>query len=570
MKRIFLLNLCILCAVYLFAQQSVNDKIYDALNEGFSDMAKTKSIIETINESVVATLPDSSRFNYHYVCAMIASEEDDYEGTIRHLQEAKQLCETSMGIRKIVYVEIMNALASAYEDKGDLDNALAIYQEGIVKNLSIRNSEGVKQYFAFLNLGLASVYEKKGWHKEVPEMWRNAWDFWEKEDSVSGLENSVSDINDVFPLYALTAYYIRRKEYDKAFEINKEMYDYVLTLTNKTNPILCDILCLKGAILGGQGKHDEAVRIYKEGINIAKQNDVKGEIKEQLYGNLICSLAEYETNQNIDVALSEFKTVCPRLYSGALFSVSSILEKNKRYKDAIKYISQAIYLVRGKEKEKCEWYLGLYTHEYNNQQELEKLINTQIPSKNTSEWFSYMEKLANAYYGDKNKEKAKDVLVQMVNESIVNKCSESEKNRLIDMLVNCAADVDDYTTALKFSKELIEYAKKTFGEQSEEYYASLYITAFCYIKANEYNHAKLILQLCVPLCITLFSKESAQYASVLHNCGRLAQLSGDLKAAKAYYNESLSIHSLVKTPLSQTKRTRECLGEVELLLKEQL
>lgn len=563
MKRIFLLNLCILCALYSFAQESVSDKVNSAFKLCFSDIAKAKDIIKTIDEPSVATLPDSSRFDYHYVCAGIASAEDDYEGIIRHLQETKRLCETSIGVREVVYLEIMATLASAYEDNGDLDNALAIYQEGIVKGLLIRNWEGAKEYFAQLNSGLAFVYEEKGWQKEVPSLWRDAWDFWEKVDKVFEIYN-------VYPLFMLSDYYERKGEYDKALEINKEMSDYVLTQASRSNPVWCDILYQKGTILGHLGKHEEAIINYKEGINIAKQNGITGEIIEHLYGNLICSFAEYETTSNIDIALTELQMICPQLYTQALFSVSYILEKNKRYKDAINYISQAIYLVHGKDKEKYEWYKGLYTHEYKNQQELEKLTKTPIPNRNTSEWFFYMERLANAYYVDKNKEKAKEILVQMVNESIVNKCHESEKNKLINLLVSCAADVNDYTTVLKFSKEWIEYAKKNFGEQSKEYFACLNTTAVGYIKTNDYKHAKSILQLCTPLCITLFSKESEQYAIVLHNTGRTAQLAGDLTSAKAYYLESLSKHSLVGTPSIRTKHTREYLGEVELLLKEQL
>ena len=563
MKRILLLNLCLLCVVCSFAQQSVKEKIYSAYNAHFSNIDIAKDIIATIDESIVVTLPDSSRFDYHYVCAGIAYSTNDNEGIIHNLLEVKRLCEASIGIREVVYLEIMYALASAYEDKGDFDNALAIYQEGIVKGLFIRNWEGAKEYFGQLNSGLASVYEEKGWQKEVPGLWRNAWDFWEKE-------SLTFEIYNVFPLFMLSDYYERNGEYDKALEINREMSDYVLTQTNRTNPIWCDILFQKGSILGHQGKYEEAVRNYREGINIAKQNCVEEEILESLYGNLICSLAEYETNQNIDVVLSELQIACPQLYSQALFAVSYIYEKNKRYKDAIDYINQAIPLVHGKDKEEYEWLLGLYTYEYNNQQELDMLIKSPIPDNDTSEWFSYMEKLANAYYRDKNKEKAKDILVQMVNESIANKRPESERNRLIYLLVGCAFEVDDYTMVLKFSKERIEYTRKKFGEQSNEYLETLNAIAISYMKTNDYKRANSVLELCSPLCIMLWGRESEQYAIVLHNYGRVAQLAGDLISAKAFYQESLSISALVKTPLIMTKLTRECLGEVELLLKEQL
>lgn len=181
-----------------------------------------------------------------------------------------------------------------------------------------------------------------------------------------------------------------------------------------------------------------------------------------------------------------------------------------------------------------------------------------------------MEKLANAYYLDKNKEMAKEVLEQIVTVSIRKRQSDSEQSRFIKMLISCAADVNDYITVLKYSKIRIDYDKNKFGKQSKEYYASLNTEAIAYIKTNDHKRAHSILEICTPICITLFGKESEQYATLLHNKGRTAQLAGDLKSAKAYYEESLSVHSLAKTPASRTLRTREYLGKVELSLKEQL
>ena len=563
MKKILLLNSLLFFTIGVFGQQSLNEQIYKAYNISFSDIEAAKNIITSIDESLVKTLPDSSRFNYHYACAGIASANEDKNGVIHHLQETKHLCESSIGIRQVVYLEIMNALASAYEDKDDLDSALAIYQEGIVKGLPIRNWEGAMVEFGNLNSGLASLYEKKGWLKEVPDMWRNAWDFWPKEDASFKTYN-------VYPLFMLSNYYERQGEYSKALEINKEMYDYSLSYVGQTDSIWCDILYQKGTILGHQGKYEDAVKIYSEGIAIAKKNGIKGEKLVSLYGNFICSLAEYETLQNIDIVLAELQKTCPQIYSQALFNVGLIYEKNKHYKEAIDYVCRAKACANVEEQEKYDWYIQLYTSEYNNQQVLNTLNSSTIPNKGTNEWFVYMEKLANASYYDKDKKSAENILLTIINESVENKIPEQEKFRFINMLVGCAADINDYATVLKFSKEWIEYAKKTFGEESKEYFASLSTTAIGYIKTNDYKRADSMLELCTPLCIALFGKKSEQYAAILHNNGRVAQLTGELKSAKAFYNESLYIFSLMKTPISRTKRTRECLGEVELLLKEQL
>lgn len=563
MKRFCILTLWILSAVISCAQQSADEKINKAFNICFSDIEAAKHIINTINETELLSLPDSTSFDYHYVCAGISSAEQDNERTIFHLLETKRLCETSIGIRQTVYLEIMNALASAYKDNGDLDNALAIYQEAIIKGLSIRNRKGAKEEFGNLNSGLASVYEEKGWQKEVPSMWRNAWNYWNKKDSFFETYN-------IFPLFMLSDYHERKGEYHIALEINKEMSDYTLTQTDKNNPVWCDIFYQKGSILGHQGKYEEAVKAYKEGLFVAKENGIKDEKAEQLYGNMICCLSEYGSYQSIDTALSELHTYFPKVYSQTLFSLSSVFEKNKRYKDAIEYINRAIPLVKGNVKEQYEWYKNLYSHEYDNQQQLSLLLKTPIHDEGTNDWFIHMEKLANAYYLDKNKEMAKEVLEQIVTVSIRKRQSDSEQSRFIKMLISCAADVNDYITVLKYSKIRIDYDKNKFGKQSKEYYASLNTEAIAYIKTNDHKRAHSILEICTPICITLFGKESEQYATLLHNKGRVAQLAGDLKSAKAYYEESLSVHSLAKTPASRTLRTREYLGKVELSLKEQL
>lgn len=549
--------------VSAFAQQSLSDRINSAFDICFTDLSAAKNNINSIDESALSSLPDSTCFDYHYVCATIASNEGDKESVIRHLQETKRLCEVSLGIHRPVYLEIMNALASAFDDKGDYENALAIYQEGIVKGLSIRNWDDAKIEFGNLNSGLASIYEKKGWNSEVPSMWRNAWEFWIKKETNFETYN-------VFPLYMLSDYYNRHGDYDKALEVNKEMSDFASIQTSNTNPLWCELLYQKGTIIGHQGNYKEAVEVYRQGIIVAIQSDIQGETLEQLYGNMICSMAEYDDRSNIDIALSELKQVCPTLYSQVLFSVSYIFEKNKKYNDALDYINRALSLVSGNDKEKYEWYAGLYSHEYDNQQQLEKLCASNVPNKGSSEWFTYMEQLANAYYGDKQKEMAKDVLVQIVNEANKNKESENTLARFIDLLVGCAADVDDYSTVLEYSNEWISYAKKNFGDQSKQYYSSLNTLAVAYIKTGDYNRAKSTLELSGPLCMALFGKESEQYATELHNNGRVAQLLGELNAAKTYFDESLSIHSKIKTPLNRTARTRECQGEVEFQLREQL
>lgn len=137
----------------------------------------------------------------------------------------------------------------------------------------------------------------------------------------------------------------------------------------------------KGSILCHQGKYEEAVKAYKEGLFVAKENGIKDEKAEQLYGNMICCLSEYGSYQSIDTALSELHTYFPKVYSQTLFSLSSVFEKNKRYKDAIEYISRAIPLVNGNVKEQYEWYKNFYSHEYDNQQQLILLLKNVAPNR---------------------------------------------------------------------------------------------------------------------------------------------------------------------------------------------
>lgn len=556
---IFLMYLSPLAA---FAQQSVSEKIGAAHDSFLSNRDKARDIITSIKDDDVKDLPDSVRFDYHYVKGAFAFNENNYENAVVHLLATKKLCETSLGIKKAVYLEIMNSLGLTYDYLGKYEEALAIYQEGIVKGLAIRDWPGAKESFSEMNAGLASIYERRGWLSEVPGLWRDTWGFWNKTVTPFEPEN-------IAPLQHLYQFYLRQSDYDKALDVIIETADFVSLYTDRYNPIWNSILFDKGVVLGKQGKYKEAADQYREAIKIAMINKDHGYLA-LIYGNLVCDLAEYEDTSIIDICLSEINQYCPERYAESLWAVSYIFEKRRLYNDALAYVRKAIPLVDGETKENYEWHAGKYESEAVNQENLNKLCAMTVPKKGSAEWFEYMEQLANIYYGDNQTDKAKSVLEEMVKETEGNKAYKDERVRLLDLMIGCAIDISDDATILLYADEWVNGAKKKFGEKSIAYFNSTNTVAVSCIKTNDTKRAKNLLDKITPLCIDLAGKESAQYATLLHNKGRVAQLSKEYESAKSFFEESLSIHTSIKTPENQMSRTRECLGEVELKLREQI
>ena len=151
--RVTVLLSSVFCTLTMFAQTSLSDKLRYYISE---DMDKGFLLYNQISDSEIKQLSDSALFDYHYLGAYFNSDDStetpNHEKAIYHLKEAKRLCDTSLGTYFIGYMEIMNELGDEYLEEGKFEDALAIYEEGLIKSMAIR--EGAPQFFANLIMGI--------------------------------------------------------------------------------------------------------------------------------------------------------------------------------------------------------------------------------------------------------------------------------------------------------------------------------------------------------------------------------------------------------------------------------
>lgn len=547
-----------------FAQQTTAEMVAmaDAALQN-EDIVLSRRIVARIDSNDIASLPDSTAFDYYWVCGNLAYEDDRYDELIDYLVKARRLCEGSYGIHQVVYLQVMSALADAYEELGRLDEAMEVCQEGIVKGWNVGSYGNFKEPFGELYSSLASLYEKKGWYKEVPVLWYSAWNNWDKTYEPFEAAN-------LHPLYMLQVFYTNRGEYDEALKVNDKMTALTAEMVDRMHPVWCDILFYRGVIYGHQGDYRKAVETYSEGLHIARHNALHDENYELLFGNRLVSMAEFSERSEMDAALEEAKREVPNRYIQYLYNVGKTFHKRRMYDDAISYMSLAAQLAEGEEREVCEQRCADFAEAKERHQQLERVLQRPVPPKGSSEWWMLKGDVAEAYYADDQPERARDVLTEIVEEAYRSHLPQEERMEWVDLLMSCAMNVGDYACVLRYSSDWMEYGKKHYGERSAEYYNSQNATAVACIKTGDLKQAEEVLRRCTALCIALYGEDSENQAIQLHNTGRVAQLQGDLVRAKGLYEQALDVMERADVPEGRRARTRQYLGEVEHSLKEQL
>ena len=135
--RYVFLIISAICSIPLYAQNNVQatlDKIYEWAEE---DPEEGLSEILAIDTSDISNWPDSTKFDYHYMVGYLYGENAQPEMSIKHLLEAKNLCDKSLGTYSIGYMEIMSGLGDLYMDKGSARQLTRIPQKAATAAASI-------------------------------------------------------------------------------------------------------------------------------------------------------------------------------------------------------------------------------------------------------------------------------------------------------------------------------------------------------------------------------------------------------------------------------------------------
>ena len=551
----------------LYAQNNVQrtlDKIYEWAED---NPEKGLSEILAIDTSDITSWPDSTKFDYHYMVGYLYGENAQPDKSIKHLLEAKSLCDKSLGTYSIGYMEIMWGLGDLYMEKGQYEDALAMFQEGIVKSMTIRSA--ATHAFGNLIAGMSNCYEQMGWYNEVPTHLRDAWDFWPKTEEPFETYN-------YYPLWALQQFYWRYEMYDDALNVSDHILDFITKQVGANHFEMAEALYMRGNTLVAMGRANDAIDVFENAISILKSSKKD---TEELYGllcgNLLASyleagLTDYEPILK-DIKDFGVRTKNPSIFKNALYSSANILNKRGDFTTALA-LNQKVSELNLTPEEKTAVENQRKEIAYNQEvrevlPELEQERATLV--KGSAEWFENLHQLSSAYYLEHDQDKNLDVLSEMHQACIAYTAVGDEYLIwVLNNLLGLYLEQGTYDNALKCATEKWEYVSSKDGMPDNLLFDALNNLIVAKMKAGKIDGIDEELKRIGDYYQNQFGEKSQSYAMFLHNRGRAYQLQGNLENAKQTFLQAITLQSeLDGKPMG---RTVQYLMEVQKQLNTQL
>ncbi len=558
MHRLAVLLPSVFCTFSGMAQVTLPERLSHALE--VQDMEMGVKLYNEITEADLSQFPDSSLFDYHYLGGYLNSEIPNHEKAVTHLLEARKLCDTSLGTHTIGYMEIMRGLGDEYIELGQYDEALAVYQEGIVKSMFVRN--GAPEAFGNLIMGVQRCYEHKGWFNEIPAHLYDAWSFWSKDEKPFSTYS-------YFPLWNLHQFYRRYELYDKALQVSDVIIKFISEKVGPQHTEMAEELYMRGNTLVDMGRNVDAVETYYKALSILKLNKSDtNELYGQIAGNLLIAIIPTERWNECDEILKDIKNYGRSvndydIYKNALFSAANRFNSKGNYAKALSLNIELLGLnLSDKEKETIENQTN--TIRYNRDiiialPQLEEQFRTF--SQGTAEWFEAGHKLSSAYYLQKEVDRNICVLRKMYDAIAANESNGKDYCFwVLNNLYGICFEKKEYNNALRYATEKWDYISSV-SEITEDYLYALNDVVAAKLRSNCTDGIEDDLEKVGIYCRKLFGEDSNAYAIYLHNKGRAYQLQGRLNKAKETYLMATALQ--IKIDGVPMNRTVQYLMEVE-------
>ena len=546
----------VLYALFGNAQTSLKDNLIFAIESQDIDIALKQ--YNEVSKTDIKHLSDSVSFYYHHLGAIINYEllpdnMKDYEKALSHYLEAKQLCETSIGVHSGDYMEIMRGLGDTYIELGQCEEAVNIFQEGIVKSMYARDVAA--PHFGNLIIGLQEGYELLGWFNEVPTHLQDAWIFWKKDFE------PFETIN-YYPLWCLMQFYRRYGYSDQALIVSDQIIKFILEQAGDKNPELARILYNKGNILVDMNKTDDGIKAFQDGLLILQNNGMSSsELYGMLSGNLLMALISAERYEESATLLKEIQQYSvnaqkPDTYKNALFSAANRAANMGNYVKAIEYNTTLLSLHLSKEEsDVIENQKSTISYNQEVVESLPVLENTFTSLKiGQDDWFETGYKLSNAYFLVKDFDKTGIVLAALYKAIDLNKSIGSDYYLwIISDLYGLSLEKEEYQDALRYAMEKINYLN-TLNDVPDNYrYNALNEVVVAKIRSNILDGIDNDLVILKEFYLSKYGEISNEYATYLHNRGRVYQLQNKLEEAKSALLKSINIQNKINgKPLDRT------------------
>ena len=514
----FIIFVC--SAFNVFAQQDISKRINDVIET--NNTKEIPSLISQITESDVANMPDSTLLSYYYLLGYNAYEDNNIEKQIEYLEKAKDICETRLGIDHniFVYFEIIKALGEACEDLGKDDEALLWYEEGIIKGFPYLDTEvePLKTYLDDIRDNSADIYEKKGFHDIAKYLrTKKPFDYIGSFDYARELLSDAIQLREKNSNEAIKLLDEAKKIFKKSGSEGKEMmqplyreYLQCFALMGDTKKIN-DLLRSKGKIMFYNGTESYLISDMHEVIAtfIITHHDIN--TAEYYYQKLLTEIENTNTKDSTEVAkigksISFFKNIYTQIDN--LENEKSAVQKYS-YEWGITSLKQANLLIN--------------IQRYDDANKIcEQIYNMSISLKEDPQnlhWF---------------------VLMKLADYNIQNK---------------------NIITAERYLKEQMKWLDfKQIPSDSESRGWIYNKLGIAYLNEGQLDKSKEMLTKAEQIILPIYGKQSQEYATILHNNGRLAQLEGNLDEAKLLLEKSAKIQIEVRGKVGA--KTSQYLDEV--------
>lgn len=511
------------------AQKNVSKQLNDVLVS--HDMTKGEKLLSKISEADIANMPDSVLLDYHYLAGGVADNKGNTEMAIDHLLKFKDICENKIGIFNDIhrYLEIMRALGDLYEDLKKDDEALLFYEEGIVKAFAFMQSkdDDLQGYIKELRDNAADILEKQGHHE-----------------------------------MAISIHSGKQLDYEKTFDYG------------------CD-LASQATNLYKEGKAIEALPLLDEAKDIFQNCGKDGkDMMQPLYRDYLMCYSQIGDVKRIDKLLQYKKNLIfyangkSYLASDMGELIGNFLVRHHDVNTATKYYN---YFIKEHDESNSEDIVAV--ENLRNNIEMFKLVYIRIDSleqvrnslsHNSYEWGKTSLQLANQLIRIQRQSEGNDICkeVYLYSSKLDNDPDKLHWYVLMNLTDYCL-DKKDMGNAEIYLKEQLTWLDTHNVDDGNKERGWVYNKlGIAYMNSKNYDECHKAFDKAEKIFIAIYTKTSSEYAIILHNKGRLAQLEGNLDEAKSLLTEAKELQISVNG--KSLDRTEQYLDEVEHAIKVRL
>lgn len=284
MKRIILLLMFVLPFVYVSAEDDlvsrivhIRELIYGSsttpLREVLGQLRQIEKEVNKENNDILYAVYYSLKGQTLYLL-------EDYNECIPPLKDAIQLFE-QCNLRQYEYLDAFRIIAMSYHRMNDLENAEKYYRKGLTRSVSA-NVSTTDQYRADLYLNLGNLYKAKGDTALAEDCFNKS----------KQLHNSTNDIDKWNYFDWENSYWDKihklthDEKYQEAVDVYSEMIPGIQKNRGKDETYILAIYSKAILLSRYLNKHDEAIPLYNEVVEIGKKISTTNESVCGAYCNL--------------------------------------------------------------------------------------------------------------------------------------------------------------------------------------------------------------------------------------------------------------------------------------------